>query len=98
MSELKHRITQRLEQMFQFKVRGEWFREGVCPQCSKKELYTHATNPRIVKCGRLTKAAMASICMTQTLQMPYLKTLKSDVDQSARTKKSPQSSGHIFIH
>lgn len=44
MSELKHRITQRLEQMFQFKARGEWFREGVCPQCSKKELYTHATN------------------------------------------------------
>mgnify|MGYP003582878351 FL=1 len=55
MLELKHRITQRLEQMFQFKVRSEWFREGICPQCNKKELYTHATNPQIVKCGRLTK-------------------------------------------
>jgi hypothetical protein len=55
MYELKHRIIDRLEQMFSFKTRGEWFREGVCPQCGKKELYTHAHNPRIVKCGRLVK-------------------------------------------
>ena len=55
MYELKHRIINRLEQMFSFKTRGEWFREGVCPQCGKKELYTHAHNPRIVKCGRLVK-------------------------------------------
>ena len=55
MSDMKHRIIARLEQMFSFKTRGEWFREGVCPQCGKKELYTHAHNPRIVKCGRLVK-------------------------------------------
>ena len=55
MSEIKHRIINRLENMFSFKTRGEWFREGVCPQCGKKELYTHAHNPRIVKCGRLVK-------------------------------------------
>ncbi|WP_347453634.1 toprim domain-containing protein [Acinetobacter thermotolerans] len=55
MSEIKHRIIDRLEQMFSFKTRGEWFREGICPQCGKKELYTHAINPRIVKCGRINK-------------------------------------------
>ncbi|HAV6109641.1 TPA: toprim [Acinetobacter baumannii] len=55
MSDMKHRIIARLENMFSFKTRGEWFREGVCPQCGKKELYTHAHNPRIVKCGRLVK-------------------------------------------
>ena len=55
MSELKHRIIDRLENMFSFKTRGEWFREGLCPSCGKKEVFTHAINPRIVKCGRLNK-------------------------------------------
>lgn len=55
MSDMKIRIINRLEQMFSFKTRGEWFREGICPQCGKKELYTHAINPRIVKCGRINK-------------------------------------------
>ncbi len=36
MSDLKIRIVQRLENMFSFKTRGEWFREGICPQCGKK--------------------------------------------------------------
>lgn len=55
MSELKHRIIERLENTFKFKRVDDWFREGVCPQCSKKELYTHAHNPRLVKCGRIVK-------------------------------------------
>lgn len=55
MSVLKRRIDDRLNQLFHFKQVGEWYRQGVCPQCSKKELYTHAINPRIVKCGRLSK-------------------------------------------
>ncbi len=55
MSEIKHRIDDRLNQLFHFKREGDWYREGICPQCSKKELYTHAINPRIVKCGRLIK-------------------------------------------
>ena len=55
MSEIQIRIIQRLEQIFNFKKRDDWFREGVCPQCGKKEVFTHAINPRIVKCGRLNK-------------------------------------------
>lgn len=55
MSVLKRRIDDRLNQLFHFKQEGEWYRQGICPQCSKKELYTHAINPRIVKCGRLAK-------------------------------------------
>ena len=55
MSDLKHRIIERLENTFKFKRVDDWFREGTCPQCSKKELYTHAINPRLVKCGRINK-------------------------------------------
>lgn len=55
MSDIKRRIDDRLNQLFSFKLEGEWYRQGICPQCGKKELYTHAINPRIVKCGRLNK-------------------------------------------
>lgn len=56
MSDLDSQLVDRLQQKFTFKktVNG-WLREGVCPECGKKELYTHATKPRMVKCGRLNK-------------------------------------------
>lgn len=53
MSVLQRRIDDRLNQLFNFKKVGDWYREGLCPQCGKKELFTHAETPRVVKCGRL---------------------------------------------
>ncbi len=38
---------------FQFKERGGWLRQGRCPSCSRKELYTKADGPWVVRCGRL---------------------------------------------
>lgn len=55
MENLQRRIDERLMQLFNFKRVNDWYREGVCPQCAKKELYTHAENPRIVACGRVNK-------------------------------------------
>ncbi len=55
MTDIQRRIDDRLQQIFQFKRIGEWYRNGICPQCSKKECYTHAESPRVVKCGRLNK-------------------------------------------
>lgn len=52
---LEQRIDDRLNQLFKFKRRGSWYREGICPLCKEKELYVHAENPRVVKCGRLNK-------------------------------------------
>lgn len=56
---LQQRIDERLMQLFNFKRVGEWYREGTCPQCSKRELWTHAENPRIVACGRIKKCGYA---------------------------------------
>ncbi|WP_151765078.1 toprim domain-containing protein [Acinetobacter soli] len=53
MSDISRRIDERLNQIFNFKREGDWYRQGICPQCSKKECYTHAITPRVVKCGRL---------------------------------------------
>ena len=45
-------IKKRLSE-FKFKTRGEWLQAGTCPSCKKKELYTHAETPWVIKCGRL---------------------------------------------
>ncbi len=53
--DLQRRIDDRLNQLFNFKKVGEWYRRGLCPNCNEKELYTHAITPRMVKCGRINK-------------------------------------------
>lgn len=43
-----------LEQDYNLKPKGkgDWLRGGQCPQCGKKELYTSAEKPWILRCGR----------------------------------------------
>lgn len=48
-------VTRQLLADFEFKPKGDWLREGRCPRCQKKELYTHAAEPWVVKCGRIDK-------------------------------------------
>lgn len=38
---------------FDFKERSGWLRQGRCPSCGEKELYTKADSPWSIKCGRL---------------------------------------------
>ena len=35
------------------KISGDWRREGKCPNCNERTLYTALENPKVVKCGRL---------------------------------------------
>lgn len=46
-------IKKRLLSEFKFKDKGEWLQGGKCPDCSEKELFTHAETPWVIKCGRL---------------------------------------------
>ncbi|QDQ87636.1 bifunctional DNA primase/helicase [Alcaligenaceae bacterium SJ-26] len=50
--DIKHEVLQRLGQ-FNFKEMKGWLRQGRCPSCGKKELYTNADKPWVVRCGRL---------------------------------------------
>ena len=50
---LHNDITNRLVRDYGFKERTGWLRAGVCPACSKKELYTNAEKPWVLNCGRL---------------------------------------------
>lgn len=45
-------VKKRLMADFSFKVCGSWLREGKCPQCGRKELFTHAEEPHVIRCGR----------------------------------------------
>jgi hypothetical protein len=50
---LQNDILNRLSE-FNFKhEKGGYLRGGTCPQCHKKELYTNATHPWVLRCGRL---------------------------------------------
>jgi len=50
---LRHEILQRLAE-FKFKPeQNGMLRGGICPACQKKELYTNAEHPWVVRCGRL---------------------------------------------
>lgn len=40
---------------FEFKERKGWLRQGICPACKKREVYTHADHPWVLRCGRLDK-------------------------------------------
>ncbi len=55
--ELHQIITQRLLADYGFKVKPSWLQHGICPACGKKELYTHADNPWVLRCGRLNHCA-----------------------------------------
>ena len=48
-------VKDRLLRDYKFKTVGEWLREGRCPACHKKELFTHAETPWVIKCGRTNK-------------------------------------------
>lgn len=53
--DLKRDILQRIERDYGFKTRGRYLRGGTCPVCSKKEMYTSADHPWVLRCGRLSK-------------------------------------------
>ncbi len=35
--------------------RGDWMQKGRCPQCGKRELYTSASKPWVLRCGRANR-------------------------------------------
>lgn len=45
-------VTRELLAQFEFVQKGDWLRHGRCPECGKKELYTHADHPWVIKCPR----------------------------------------------
>lgn len=53
--DLHQDISRRLFKDYEFKQKGPWLREGICPNCKKKELFTRGDHPLVLKCGRENK-------------------------------------------
>lgn len=56
--QLHNEITTRITSDYGLKARGEYMSGGECPSCGKKELYTHAEKPWVLRCGRLNKCGV----------------------------------------
>ena len=52
--ELQDRLTPHLLRDFHFKssADGAFWQQGVCPQCGKRELWTHQDSPWVLRCNR----------------------------------------------
>lgn len=48
-------ISRRLIADYGFKEKGQWLQEGKCPECGKREMFTKAESPWVLRCGRTNK-------------------------------------------
>ncbi len=92
MSKLNDKIIDRLYADYQFKKSDEWMRQGRCPDCGQKSLWTHAHNPRVVRCSRLNKCGFEI----------HIKELYADLfqDWSAtyrKTETNPNASADAYL-
>lgn len=91
-ADLHTEITKRLLADYEFKERQGWLRGGKCPGCGKKELYTHAEHPWVLRCGRLSK------CGGEW----HVKELYSDIfeswsDRYQKTPENPNAAADAYM-
>ncbi|QDP60166.1 MAG: hypothetical protein Unbinned1312contig1001_46 [Prokaryotic dsDNA virus sp.] len=48
-------VVSRLKTDYGFKPVQDWLRQGQCPSCNRREMFTKSTNPWVIKCGRENK-------------------------------------------
>ncbi|EEX0354188.1 bifunctional DNA primase/helicase, partial [Escherichia coli] len=90
--QLHQEITRRLLADFSFKEQGDWLRQGVCPDCQKKELYTNAISPWVLRCGRLNKCN-AEIHIKEV----YPDLFESWSDRYPPTPENPQAAADAYL-
>lgn len=60
-TEINHRIVERLQRPpFNAKHRQDHLREGVCPSCGKKSLWTWYHSPAVVQCDRVNNCGYSA--------------------------------------
>lgn len=86
-------VSQRIAAEFKFEAKGEWLQKGKCPKCGRKEVFTKADAPWVLKCGRLDKCGWDG----------HVKDLYSDIfdNWSNRYKASesnPTAAADAYLH
>lgn len=90
---LHSEIMRRLDSEFEFKRQGEWLRGGVCPSCHKKEFFTHADEPWVLRCGRLNKCGVE-----YHVKELYPELFNSWSERYQKTPESPNAAADGYMH
>jgi hypothetical protein len=53
--DIRKEVLKRITDEYGFVGKGSWLQKGKCPQCGKRELFTHADNPAVLRCGRANR-------------------------------------------
>lgn len=90
--QLRDRIINRLESDYGLKQAAgtNWHRNGRCPACGKKELYTSSEAPWVIRCGRVNKCG--GEWRAQDLYADFFN------DWSERYKPTPQEPNNTALH
>ncbi len=92
--QLREEVVTRLLRDFEFKTNNkEFFQQGRCPSCGKKELYAPADTPWVVRCGRMNKCAAE-----YHIKELYPELFESWSDRYKPTPKSPNASAEAYLH
>lgn len=89
---LRNDVIMRLFHDFSFKENGEWFQQGRCPECQKKELYTGSEAPWLLRCGRLSKCGV-----TFHIKELYPDLFESFSTRYVVTQENPTASADAFM-
>ena len=90
---LAQELRDALMQEFKFTPEREWLRKGRCPECGKRELFTHAETPRVLKCGRLNK------CGYEKSVREYFPDIFNDWSKRFKaTEADPHAAADAFLH
>lgn len=85
-------ITRRITADFTPKERGGWLREGKCPSCAKREVYTKADAPWVLRCGRLDKCGWEG-----HVKDLYADLFESWSDRYKPSTESPTASADAYL-
>jgi len=90
--DLNPQIVERLIHEFQFKQRGEHLREGVCPSCGKKTLWTWTEKPGMVQCNRTNN------CNWQMTSKELFPDLFENLNKKyPATEASPNQTADVYL-
>ena len=85
-------LVKRLKADYGLKDKSEYLREGLCPECGKKELFISAHEPHHLKCGRESKCNWG--IKTRELYPDLWKPLH---EQYPPTKAEPHATARAYL-
>lgn len=100
--DLLNAVTRRLGE-FGFKEEGtgpeRWLRKGVCPACGKRELYTKAEHPWVLRCGRLNNCGYESHVkdLYADLFSDWSKRARDQAAANPATPPNPNAAADLYL-